>query len=348
MEMSWNRQTPDLQGTHHPFMTSVFITGAAGFIGAHLGRVLARQGLRVAGCDHFNPSTDKALQQARVEALLCPAGVEVLRLDVNDTDNLERVLRTREVSTVVHLAALPGVRASSQRPLAYAHSNLQGFTSVLEASRRADVQRVLYASSSSVYGNRGGQFTESDRTGPPTSFYAATKMANEAMALAYKAQMGLSCVGLRFFTVYGPWGRPDMAPYLFAQALRKGQPLKLFGHGQPRRDFTYIDDAVNAVARLVQSPLALPLPEVLNIGLSQPVRVLEFVKVLEDLVGRPALLEMLPLPPDDVGYTCADDRLLSRVIGPMDRTALQDGLLALVRWLQVYDPVDACQPVSTS
>ena len=139
-----------------------------------------------------------------------------------------------------------------------------------------------------------------------------------------------------------------MAPYLFAQALRKGQPLKLFGHGQPRRDFTYIDDAVNAVARLVQSPLALPLPEVLNIGLSQPVRVLEFVKVLEDLVGRPALLEMLPLPPDDVGYTCADDRLLSRVIGPMDRTALQDGLLALVRWLQVYDPVDACQPVSTS
>jgi UDP-glucuronate 4-epimerase len=331
----------------HPAMTTVFITGAAGFIGAHLGRELSRKGLAVAGCDHFNPSTDKALQAARVETLLRPAGFELLRLDVNDTDTLEEALRARDVSTVVHLAALPGVRASSQRPLAYAQSNLLGFSSVLEASRRAGVQRLLYASSSSVYGNRGGQFAESDRIGPPTSFYAATKMANEAMALAYKAQMGLSCVGLRFFTVYGPWGRPDMAPYLFAQALRKGQAVKLFGHGQPQRDFTYIDDAVNAVARLVQSPLAPSLPEVLNIGLSQPVSVLDFVRVLESEVGRQAQLEMLPLPPDDVGYTCADDRLLSRVIGPMNRTPLQEGLHALVRWLQAYDPVDACQPAST-
>jgi len=329
-------------------METVFITGVAGFIGAHLARLLRLQGLEVAGCDHLNPATDKALQRARIQALLHPHGIEVAPLDINDTEGLEQALAARQVGTLVHLAALPGVRASSHRPLEYARSNLQGFASVLEACRRTGVQRVLYASSSSVYGLRGGQFAESDRVGPPTSFYAATKMANEAMALAYRAQMGLNCVGLRFFTVYGPWGRPDMAPFLFAQALRKGQALQLFGHGQPRRDFTYVDDAVRAVARLVRSPLSLPLPEVLNVGLGQPVRILDFVQVLEEVVGRCAVLEMQPLPPDDVGHTCADDRLLNRVVGPMERTPLKAGLQALVQWLQVHDPVDACPAVSTS
>jgi UDP-glucuronate 4-epimerase len=342
------RQRADLSSAHDRFMTSVFVTGAAGFIGAHLICELARRGFCVAGCDHFDPASSGELQAARVRALLNPVGLMPLRLDVNETERLVSTLRARRVETLIHLAALPGVRASSQRPLAYAQANLQGFASVLEASRQAGVQRVFYASSSSVYGNRGGQFAESDRTGPPSSFYAATKMANESMALAYKAQMGLSSVGLRLFTVYGPWGRPDMAPYLFAQAIRKGLPLRLFGHGQPQRDFTYISDVVDAITRLVQQPLNVPLPEILNIGHHQPVRIRDFVHAIEAIVGRAALIELHPLPPDDVGHTCADDRLLTRVIGPLQRTALQDGLLALVHWLQSFDPVDACQPAATS
>ena len=329
-------------------MQSVFVTGAAGFIGAHVAQALAKHGLRVSGCDLLSASSMLALQDGRLTALIRDSGVDVTPLDACDTDALTLALLERQADVVVHLAALPGVRASAERPLTYANANLMGFASVLEACRRAGVRRLLYASSSSVYGQRGGQFAESDRTGPPTSFYAATKMANEAMAAAYKAQMGLTSTGLRFFTVYGPWGRPDMAPYLFAQAIRQGRPIKLYGHGQPRRDFTFIADAVDAVVRLVQQPLQQPLPDVLNIGHSQPVRLLEFVRLLEEALGREAQVEMHRLPPDDVAYTCADDRLLHRVLGgPMQHTPLRQGLARLVDWLDQWDPIPACQPAST-
>ena len=329
-------------------MRSIFVTGAAGFIGAHLVQALAQQGLRVAGCDLLSAPRLLALQEGRLATLTRTSGVDVAALDVCDTDDLTLALLEHEVDVVVHLAALPGVRASAERPLMYASANLMGFTSVLEACRRAGVSRLLYASSSSVYGHRGGQFAESDRTGPPTSFYAATKMANEAMAAAYKAQMGLNSTGLRFFTVYGPWGRPDMAPYLFAQAIRQGRAIKLYGHGQPRRDFTYIADAVDAVVRLVQQPLQQPLPDVLNIGHSQPVRLMEFVRLLEEALGRSAQIEMHRLPPDDVAYTCADDRLLQRVMGgPMRHTPLPQGLAHLVDWLDQWEPISVCPPVST-
>ena len=329
-------------------MRSVFVTGAAGFIGAHVAQALAVHGQQVSGCDLLSASRMLALQDGRLTALVRASGVEVTPLDVGDTDALTLALLERQADVVVHLAALPGVRASAERPLTYANANLMGFASVLEACRRAGVHRLLYASSSSVYGQRGGQFAESDRTGPPTSFYAATKMANEAMAAAYKAQIGLASTGLRFFTVYGPWGRPDMAPYLFAQAIRQGRPIKLYGHGQPRRDFTFISDAVDAVVRLVQQPLQQPLPDVLNIGHSQPVRLLEFVRLLEESLGREAQVEMHSLPPDDVAYTCADDRLLHRVLGgPMQHTPLTQGLARMVDWLDQWDPIPACQPAST-
>ena len=329
-------------------MRSVFVTGAAGFIGAHVVEALALHGLRVTGCDLLSAPRLLTLQEGRLAALTRALGVEVAPLDVCDADALTLALVEHEVEVVVHLAALPGVRASAERPLMYANANLMGFTSVLEACRRAGVSRLLYASSSSVYGQRGGQFAESDRTGPPTSFYAATKMANEAMAAAYKAQMGLNSTGLRFFTVYGPWGRPDMAPYLFAQAIRQGRAIKLYGHGQPRRDFTYIADAVDAVVRLVQQPPQQPLPVVLNIGHNQPVRLLEFVRLLEEALGRSAQIEMRRLPPDDVAYTCADDRLLNRVLGgPMQHTPLPQGLAHLVDWLDRWEPISARQPIST-
>jgi len=330
-----------------PAMQSVFVTGAAGFIGAHVTHALASLGLRVSGCDLLAAPALLTLQEGRMNALTRPYGVEVAQLDICDTDALAQALRHAAAHTVVHLAALPGVRASAERPLAYSQANLSGFTSVLEACRHAKVQRLLYASSSSVYGHRGGRFAESDRTGPPTSFYAATKMANEAMALAYRAQMGLNSTGMRFFTVYGPWGRPDMAPFLFAQAIRHGRPLRLHGEGRPRRDFTYIDDAVDAIVRMVQRPAELPLPDVLNIGCSQPVRLIEFVQLLEEALGRTAAREFHRLPPEDVAYTCADDRLLNQVLGPRRRTPLHEGLEKLSAWLDVWDPVHACQPDST-
>ncbi len=329
-------------------MRSVFVTGAAGFIGAHVVQALAQKGMRVHGCDVLSAGRLLVLQEGRLTALTRPNGVTVTHLDVCDTDALTQALLEREIEVVVHLAALPGVRASAQRPLTYANTNLMGFASVMEASRRAGVGRLLYASSSSVYGQRGGQFAESDRTGPPTSFYAATKIANEAMAAAYKTQMGLNCTGLRFFTVYGPWGRPDMAPFLFAQAIRHGHEIKLYGHGQPRRDFTYIEDAVDAVVRLVQRPVHQPLPDVLNIGHSQPVRMLEFLRLLEEALGQSAQVQMHRLPADDVAYTCADVQLLNRVMGgPMRHTPLRLGLAQMVDWLDGWEPISACPPAST-
>lgn len=342
------RQHADLPCFDHQRMRSIFVTGAAGFIGSHLSKALAVQGFQVKGCDLLPAPTLLALQEGRLQALTQPVGVEVMQLDICETDALVDALRGVEAETVVHLAALPGVRASAMRPLAYAQANLVGFTSVLEACRRAGVKRLLYASSSSVYGHRGGQFAESDRTGPPTSFYAATKMANEAMALAYRSQMGLDAVGLRFFTVYGPWGRPDMAPFLFAQAIRQGRPIRLHGHGRPRRDFTHVADAVDALVRLVSMPSSLPLPEILNVGHGQPITLLEFVRLLEDAIGQSATLEMHDLPPDDVAYTCADDRLLQRVIGPLQHTPMTQGLGQLASWLHDWDPLPTCPPASTS
>lgn len=340
-------QQSDLPRSNDRNMVCVYVTGAAGFIGSHTVHALAKSGLRVSGCD-LPDVMSRPLQQGRLKALAKPVGVDVVGLDVCDTDGLTDAFRRAPADIVIHLAALAGVRSSAEHPLAYAQANLIGFTSVLEACRRAKVRRLLYASSSSVYGNRGGQFAESDRTGPPTSYYAATKIANEAMASAYRLQMGLNSTGLRFFTVYGPWGRPDMAPYIFARAIHTGTAIKLFGRGQPRRDFTYIKDVVEVVCRLVQAPLNSPLPDVLNVGQSRPVRLLEFVNLLERAMDRTAKLEMHPLPPDDVVYTCADDRLLSQVVGPLAHTPMRQGLADLARWVKAWESIQSCPPASTS
>lgn len=320
-------------------MKRVYVTGAAGFIGSHLCRALARQGHRVRGCDNLAGDAPPALRRGRQRALLQPANVRLDEVDINDTYALARHFLDHEADTVVHLAARAGVRQSAHAPLACARDNLLGFVSTLEACRRSGIGRVLYASSSSVYGNRAGAFSETDPAHPPASVYAATKQADEALAAAFTAQLGLTSVGLRFFTVYGPWGRPDMAPYLFLQAIRRGDPIRLFASGTPRRDFTFIDDVVEAVCRLVTDAREQPMARVLNIGHSQPSTVRELVRAIEQAVGKEAVVRNEALPAGDVEQTCADDTLLRAWVGPLARTSLEEGVLRTARWLDEWDPL---------
>lgn len=321
-------------------MTSVLVTGAAGFIGAHAAAALASAGHRVVGCDSFNSYYDPRLKHARVQALLTPLGVEVAALDLSDVAATQAFWARQRCEVVLHLAAQAGVRHSVQRPLEYATANLVGFASVLEACRLNGVRHLLHASSSSVYGQRAdAPFREQDSTDAPASFYAATKKANELMAHATAAVHGLPATSLRFFTVYGPWGRPDMAYWGFAEAIQAGRPITLYGHGLLQRDFTCIDDVVDALLRLVRrgppAPDAEGVPcEVLNLGHRQPVRVVDFVAQLEAALGRRAVVAFAPRPVGDVPLTCADPSRLEAAIGPWAATPLAEGLPRFVQWLR--------------
>lgn len=341
-------------------MSTILVTGAAGFIGAHAAAQLARAGHRVIGVDSYNAYYPTELKHARVAALLGPVGVPVHALDLCDTDATVALVRDQGVDVVLHLAAQAGVRHSVQAPMDYVRANLVGFGSILEACRLGGVKHLLYASSSSVYGWRddeaepqgaGGErlgFAETDRTDEPASFYAATKKANEAMAHATAQVHGLPVTGLRFFTVYGPWGRPDMAYWTFSERIRQGLPLPLFGRGELLRDFTYVDDVVEALARLIRRgpPVAQGRgapAEIFNVGHRQPVRVLEFVRTLEDLLGTPATLDFVEQQIGDVPNTCADPTRLTAAIGPEPwrATPLREGLGHFVDWLKVWSPRDA-------
>ena len=327
-------------------MAQILVTGAAGFIGAHAAAALARAGHAVVGCDSFNAYYPVELKHARVAALVAPAGVAVERLDITDLTALQALMARHRVDTVLHLAAQAGVRHSVQAPLDYVQANLLGFGSVLEACRRHGVRHLLYASSSSVYGRRDGDaaptgFRESDRTDAPASFYAATKQANEAMAHATAAVHGLPATGLRFFTVYGPWGRPDMAYWTFTERLRRGETLQLYGRGELRRDFTYIDDVTDALVRLVARGAPSPDPqgvpaELFNVGHRQPVRMIDFVRLLERCTGCPARIEFAPLQRGDVPDTSADPGRLLDALGHWPATPLADGLPRFTRWLAVW------------
>lgn len=326
-------------------MGSILVTGAAGFIGAHVSAALARAGHRVVACDNFNSYYPVALKQARVAALLAPLGVQVQMLDLSDAAATRAFVAASGCDVVLHLAAQAGVRYSVEAPMAYVQSNLLGFGSVLEACRLEGVKHLLYASSSSVYGWRAeGAFSEDDRTDTPASFYAATKKSNELMAYATAQVHKLPVTGLRFFTVYGPWGRPDMAYWSFSQAIRRGQPIKLFAKGELLRDFTCVDDVVQALQRLIErgapAPDANGAPvELFNVGHRQPVKVVDFVRTLEGALGRQAQVEFAPMQTGDVPTTCADPSRLIAAIGPWSATPLDQGLAQFVRWLERWDPV---------
>lgn len=328
---------------------SILVTGAAGFIGAHLCAALARQGHRVLGCDHVS-STDPiaSLRHARVTSLLRPHDVAYLDVDLRDPDAVRQTVAQWRPEVVFHLAAKPGVRDSIEAPLDYVGPNLIAFANLLDACHRHGVGHLLFASSSSVYGARSrAPFQEADRCDRPESFYAATKAANEVMAWAFTRTHGLQATALRLFTVYGPWGRPDMAYFSFAQRIRRGEPITLYAGGRLLRDFTFVDDVVEAMLRLARRGAVEPW-EVFNVGHSQPHRVIDFVATLEQALGLRALTVDAPMQPGDVPMTCADPDRLRQAIGDLPQTPLAEGLERFVDWLALWDPLPGVTRANTA
>ena len=323
----------------------VLVTGAAGFIGYHLAERLLAEGFAVTGLDNLNAYYDPRLKQARLERLRQRPGFDFVALDLADRPGMEALFARQRFEVVAHLAAQAGVRYSLENPYAYAESNLTGFVHVLEGARRSRVRHLIYASSSSVYG--GGApvpFRVSQPCEAPVSFYAATKRANELMAHAYTHLYGIASTGLRFFTVYGPWGRPDMAPYRFAEAIEQGRTLDLYNYGRMQRDFTYIDDIVEGIFRvLAAEPGGYRL---LNIGGGQPVELMDFVRALERALRKRARRRFLPLQKGDVVSTHADSGDLFRLTGFRPAVPLETGIERFVSWFQEW--TRECSPASTA
>jgi UDP-glucuronate 4-epimerase len=324
-----------IEGKHR-----ILVTGAAGFVGSYVSARLAAMGHAVFGCDNFNDYYDPQLKHDRVAALLVPAGVACDVVELADTAQVEALFARVQPTLVVHLAAQAGVRYSLINPQAYIQSNLVAFGNILEACRQSKIEHLLYASSSSVYGaNAKVPFSEDDITDTPVSLYAATKKSNELMAYSYSQLYKFPATGLRFFTVYGPWGRPDMAYFSFTQKLLKGEPIQVFAEGKLTRDFTYIDDIVEGVVRLLFKPSGADggVPHaVFNIGNDQPVSVLYFIETLENALGVTANKEFLPMQPGDVPATHADTRKLQAWVDFAPQTSLATGLGRFQEWYNAH------------
>jgi len=317
----------------------ILVTGAAGFIGRHVAEACLRAGHEVFGVDNLNSYYDPGLKRARLESLRPYPGFRFAACDLAEPGALEQAVPAREARVVIHLAAQAGVRYSLSAPFAYERSNVAGHLAVLEYCRAApNLTHLVYASSSSVYGDRAeGPFREDDRTDSPASLYAATKKSCELMSETYARLYGLPQTGLRFFTVYGPWGRPDMAYWMFTEALLEGRPITLFGEGKLARDFTAIEDVAPIVARIAHSPPSGAVPHAIyNIGNSNPNTVEDLVRVIERAVGRPAVREMAPAQPGDVTVTFADCSRAAARFGFEPRVTIQDGIPRFVDWLREY------------
>ena len=330
----------------------ILVTGAAGFIGFHVAKRLLRDGRDVIGLDNMNAYYDPALKEARRAELAKSNRLRFVKLDLADRDGMAALFKEHRFPYVVHLAAQAGVRYSLVDPFAYVEANLTGFTTVLEGCRHNGCRHLLYASSSSVYGsNTKMPFSVHDNVDHPLSLYGASKKANELMSHAYASLFGLPTTGLRFFTVYGPWGRPDMAMWIFAKSIIADEPIKLFNNGNMRRDFTYIDDAVEAVVRIVErAPQRNPTwsseaPDpgsssaawrLYNIGNNNPVELLEVVRLLEDAIGKKAKRELLPMQPGDVPATYADVENLMREVDFRPATPIAEGIARFIDWYRHY------------
>lgn len=319
----------------------VLVTGAAGFIGYHVARRLAgSKRCEVLGVDAIGDYYDPALKHARLAELAKLEDFRFVQGDFADAEKFAALVAHFKPHYVVHLGAQPGVRYSMENPAAYRHSNLDGFSSVLEACRRTPPKHLVFASSSSVYGaGAKAPYREDDNTDQPVSFYGATKKANEVMAHSYAHVHGLNITGLRFFTVYGPWGRPDMAPTIFARAISEGKPLKLFNHGKNLRDFTFVDDIVDGVVKvLLYPPAERPTPpmRIFNLGHHRPVETLLFVRMMEELLGKKAAVELLPPQPGDMFETCADLTRVQAAIDFAPKVPLEEGLKRFVEWFRGY------------
>ncbi len=313
----------------------VLVTGAAGFIGMHVAQRLLDEGCEVVGLDSLDGYYDPSLKSARLARLRSMAGFAFVQCDVSDRTATAELFDAGGFDRVIHLAAQAGVRHSLKNPHAYAQSNLVGFVNVLEGCRNTRVQHLVYASSSSVYGgNTKMPFSEADPVDHPVSLYAATKKANELMAHSYSHLYGLPTTGLRFFTVYGPWGRPDMAAFLFVDAILSGRPIDVFNHGDMKRDFTYVDDIVEGVRRVLDR---VPSPyRVLNIGNADPVPLLDFIAAIEDALQMKATKRLLPMQPGDVPATFADVSALTALIGFRPQTDVREGVRRFVAWYRAY------------
>jgi len=333
----------------------ILVTGAAGFIGFHVARRLVEAGRDVIGVDNLSPYYDPKLKKARLQELAGVKNFKFVRLDLADRAATAALFAEHRFPSVIHLAAQAGVRHSLIDPYAYADANLDGFLNVLEGCRHAGSRHLVYASSSSVYGaNTRMPFRTSDNVDHPLSLYGASKKANELMAHSYSHLFNLPTTGLRFFTVYGPWGRPDMEMWIFTAAISAGKPIKLFNNGKMRRDFTFIDDVVQAVVRLIDRPARgdpdwsadAPDPScssapwrIYNIGNNSPVDVLEVVKILEQTIGKKAIRELLPMQPGDVPATFADVDDLMRDVGFKPSTPIAEGIARFFAWYKQYHQV---------
>lgn len=334
----------------------ILVTGAAGFIGFHLCKLLAEQKVTVVGLDNINDYYDVNLKYARLRELGVNRGdaeqflekvqsdklpnFQFIRMNLEDREHLPNLFKKESFDAVVNLAAQAGVRYSLENPMAYVDSNLVGFVNVLECCRHHNIGHLVYASSSSVYGENGKvPFSEEDRVDYPVSLYAATKKANELMAHTYSHLYQIPTTGLRFFTVYGPWGRPDMAPILFASAIIEGRPIKVFNNGDMSRDFTYIDDIIMGIVTALENPAnkkkARPYYQVFNIGNGSPVSLMEFIETLESNLGKVADKDMLPMQPGDVPKTWADIEHLN-AIGYQSSTSIDKGVKGFVDWYRKY------------
>jgi len=315
-------------------LPTILVTGAAGFIGFHLSRELLEKGYRVIGLDSMNEYYDVSLKESRLEILKSYPDFVFCKEDIQNLPGLKKVFQTHAIDRVCNLAAQAGVRYSLENPFSYQKSNLEGFLNLLEMAREYQVQNFVYASSSSVYGsNEKTPFSVEDRVDTPVSLYAATKKANELMAHAYHHLFDFPCTGLRFFTVYGPWGRPDMALFLFTDAILNNRPIDVYNYGRMRRDFTYIDDIVNGTIAAIEKPHAC---EVFNLGNSDTTELMEFIRIIEEELGMEAQKNMMPIQPGDVPATSADIQKSKEMLGFSPRTSIREGIHNFLVWYREY------------
>ena len=313
---------------------TTMVTGSAGFIGFHLCQALLDRGTSVIGVDNLNTYYDVDLKRARLRQLEGRTGFTFFLEDIAHFSGMKEIFRTRSIQRICHLAAQAGVRYSLENPFSYQKSNLEGFLNLLELAREAGVENFVFASSSSVYGaNKKIPFSVDDRVDSPVSLYGATKRANELMAYSYSHLFGIPCTGLRYFTVYGPWGRPDMALFLFTDAILNNRPITVYNYGNMRRDFTYIDDIIDGTIRAIER--AVPY-DLFNLGNSDSVGLMDFIRVIEEELGEEAEKKMMPLQPGDVPETVADIARSRECLGFNPRTPLREGIRAFLAWYREY------------
>jgi UDP-glucuronate 4-epimerase len=334
-------------------MQKVLVTGAAGFIGFHLVLSLSQKGYTIVGLDNINDYYDQQLKFSRLAACGISAGdvawnqkvqsstlpgYSFVRMNLEDKDSIYALCAHEGFDTIINLAAQAGVRYSLENPQAYVEANVMGFINILEAARHNNIKKVVYASSSSVYGNSGVMpFSVTDNVDHPVSVYAATKKSNELMAYTYSHLFGIKTIGLRFFTVYGPWGRPDMAMYLFTNAILNGEPIKVFNNGNLSRDFTYVDDIISGVVATAEIDNAdLPLYELYNIGNSSPVQLESFIDMIEEKTGKKAIKQYLPMQPGDMEATWANVDDFKENYNYNPHTGLEKGVGEYVKWFESY------------